>query len=77
MQSKRCNCCKKVINIDKFYMNSAGRLMSECVSCYNFKRSKEFIDLMTGKKKTASTEERQKIADRCMRRKKIKKVLRG
>lgn len=77
MSQKTCKTCQKVKSLGKFYKTGSGGHYDDCKKCYNFSRSIEFLDYEQGIIKRLDSPEKQKIADRILFRRRVKKVLRG
>lgn len=83
MAEKTCRTCQKVKPLGKFYRHGGKHkkkdgvgYYDDCKKCYNFSRSYEFLDYEQGKIKRLDSPEKQKIADRILFRRRVKKALR-
>lgn len=75
MEKSQCRTCFQVKSADNFYKNKDGQPIGDCKSCFNFMRSVGFLDYAAGKKKRFDSPEKQEIAERILRRQRVKKAL--
>ena len=77
MEYFECPSCKKLKSKRNYYILWDGRRVKTCKFCYNFKNSIRFLDYQQlGINRLRSSEEKE-IADRLLRKERVKKVLRG